>query len=123
MARTVRAEYRETIASVGGDLEVNARPSGAQRTHEFIDQTIPLDLSNSADHGQPGVQVERECVLAGFDDETFEMHARTSARGVPQLEDGVGRQTQLCRNGRLVGPDAAASVRSRLPGRAPRLPP
>ena len=53
---------------------------------ELVDQPVALQLPDPADHGQAGVQVEGEGVLACFDDQTFEV-ARRSDRpvGPPNL--------------------------------------
>ena len=89
--RPVRAEDGEAVAVVGRDLGVDTGPPRAQRAHEFGDQPLPLESSDTADDREARMEVQRERVPVGLDDKPLESHFLQSAFRPPHLS----RKTHL----------------------------
>ena len=50
--------WRSAGPGVRGDLEVDARPSGAEPADQLGDQTFPLEVADAGDDRQPAMEVE-----------------------------------------------------------------
>ena len=71
---------------VRGDLEVDARPSGAQPPDQLGDQAFPLERAHPGDHGHPAMEVEGVRSLAGLNHESLEVHPLRIGAPGPGLE-------------------------------------
>ena len=73
-------------SGIGGDLEVHARPSGAQPPDQLGDQAFTLEWAHPRDHGHPPMEVQGVRSFAGLDHESFEVHPRKIGVPGPGLE-------------------------------------
>jgi hypothetical protein len=71
----LRTEDGEVAAAILHDLGVDTGAAAAQRPDELAHEAVAFELAEAGDHGEPGVQREREGVGPGFDDQSLEVHA------------------------------------------------
>ena len=119
-----RTEHREVATAALLQLDVHARAAPTQRTDDLADQALSLDPAHPRHDREVGVEIEREGVLPGFDDQPLHSHLVMIGNRSGSLKENGPNGPHAGRRRRpdlTAGPTIAA-VTSRRAGRSRRGP-
>jgi hypothetical protein len=69
-----RSEHGVLVAATVPHLEVDAASTAVEGAQEFVGEPLALGRSQRREHGEPGVEVDREGAVAEFDDDPLTLH-------------------------------------------------
>ena len=88
-------EHGEVAALPLLDLEVQPGAATAEGADELADEALALDPPHPGDDRQTGVEVEREGVLPGFDDQPLHSHGVVIGATERDLKPDLGRTAHV----------------------------
>ena len=74
------AEHGEVPAAALLELQVEARAAAAEGADQLADQALSLHPSHPGHHGEPGVQIKGQGVVASLDHQPFHAHDQVDRR-------------------------------------------